>query len=403
MGGPTGVGRKTDATGSPNLLIESVWFAGLGGAGLLLAVWGVDVLFKLLPPLPHLPVGYEMRLSGSVLLFSAGLTVLTGVLFGLVRPGRRRRPNLNEPLKQTGANGRTGRRPPSSAHGVGDRRSSLGGGVLTGMTLMRAQPATSAQESISAWIPTSLGGRIPPAVIGYDDERTRHTYRRSARGARGVARRREASPSRTGCHWVWKAEAALALPPPLSARSRRAHVCRHQHRLAALFRYLAHSNSAGREFDERDDFAAARVVVINHGWRTAISPGRDPLGLNVEFWGRSWRVVGLAKNGPYRALNEPGQPFLYVCEPQVGDRSLAAVVRSAGEPRALAQAVEQTAMAIDPLLKPMAALALTEYTAGAFIVPRMAAILVAALGGWRWCCRLGHLRGDRLLRQPAHP
>jgi ABC-type antimicrobial peptide transport system permease subunit len=91
-------------------------------------------------------------------------------------------------------------------------------------------------------------------------------------------------------------------------------------------------------------------------------------------------VVGVARNGKYRFLNEPPQPFIYVCEPQIADRSLATIIRTTGEPAAIARAVEKTALAIDPLLKPVAGLTLEQYTAGAFTIPRMAATLVAGLG-----------------------
>ena len=364
------------------LLIESVWLAGLGGGlGCLFAVWGVEVLFKLLPPLPHLPVGYEMRLSGSVLLFTAGLTVLTGVLFGLVPAWQAAQTNLNEPLKQAGRTGGPGAGHHRLRTALVIGEVTLAVVLLTGMTLcarslQQARKIDLGLDPAQVW---AAGFRLP--VIGYDDERTRHTYRRlreALEALPGVESVAFADWLPLGVEGGSSTRFAAAGYQPAPGEPMSAGISTVSPRYFATLRIPI---LAGREFDERDDFAAARVVVINQWLANRYFPGRDPLGLNVEFWGRSWRVVGVAKNGPYRALNEPGQPFLYVCEPQVGDRSLAAVVRSAGEPRALAQAVEQTAMAIDPLLKPMAALALTEYTAGAFIVPRMAAILVAALGG----------------------
>jgi predicted permease len=137
---------------------------------------------------------------------------------------------------------------------------------------------------------------------------------------------------------------------------------------------------AGREFAERDDASAPRVVVINQFLADRYFAGRNPLGLKLDFWGREWLVVGVARTGKYRALNEPAQGFIYVAEPQVGDRSLAAVVRTTGDPRAIARAVERTAVGIDPLLKPVTALTMIDYTAAAFAIPVVAATLLTGLG-----------------------
>jgi hypothetical protein len=137
---------------------------------------------------------------------------------------------------------------------------------------------------------------------------------------------------------------------------------------------------AGREFDERDDAKAQRVVVINQVLADRYFAGRDALGLKLDFWSREWLVVGVARTGKYRALNEPSQAFIYVAEPQVGDRSLVAIIRTTGDPRGIARAVERTAVDIDPLLKPVAALTMVEHTAAAFAIPGIAATLLTALG-----------------------
>jgi predicted permease len=137
---------------------------------------------------------------------------------------------------------------------------------------------------------------------------------------------------------------------------------------------------AGREFAERGDANAPRAVVINQFLADRYFAGRNPLGLKLVFWGREWLVVGVARPGKYRALNEAPQAFLYVAEPPVGDRSQAAIVRSTGDPYAIARSVEPTAVGIDPLLKPVTALSMIHTTAAAFAIPRVAATLLRALG-----------------------
>jgi len=83
------------------LLTESVLLALVGGVlGLLLAIWGKGLLLSLAPE--DLPRVRDASLDGWVLAFTAGITLLTGLIFGLVPALQASRPNLNETLKDAG-------------------------------------------------------------------------------------------------------------------------------------------------------------------------------------------------------------------------------------------------------------------------------------------------------------
>src|SRR5204862_2494350 len=132
----------------------------------------------LLPAVPHLPVGYDMRLSPTVLLFCAVVSIVTGVLFGLAPAWQAVKTNLNDTLKQSG---RTGA-PSSHSHWLRSflvvSEVALALVLLIGMTLC-ARSLQHAGQIDRGLDPTHVWGagfRLPP--VGYDEDRTRNTYRR---------------------------------------------------------------------------------------------------------------------------------------------------------------------------------------------------------------------------------
>ncbi len=85
------------------LLVESVLLACLGGAlGVVLAVWGVDAIKALIPEAMRFPRLDEVRIDAAVLSLTGGVSLLTGVLFGLLPGLQASKPDLNESLKETG-------------------------------------------------------------------------------------------------------------------------------------------------------------------------------------------------------------------------------------------------------------------------------------------------------------
>jgi predicted permease len=89
------------------LLTESVLLSGLGGAlGLLLATWCLPVLLSLAPQ--GLPLPEEVRIDGAVLAFTLGVSVLTGLLFGLLPAWQASRPNLQGSLKVSASRATSG-------------------------------------------------------------------------------------------------------------------------------------------------------------------------------------------------------------------------------------------------------------------------------------------------------
>jgi predicted permease len=362
------------------LLTESVLLASLGGVfGCAFAAWGVNLMFKLMPATP-LPIGYDLRLNGTVLGFSALATLATGILFGLAPAFQAAKTDLNETLKQAGRAGvpthhRHWLRGALVVSEVAMSLVLLVGMTLCARSLQHARRIDLGLDPRNVW---GAGFRLPP--VGFDDDRTRGTYRRlrqelaSLPGVESVAL---ADWLPLGFEGGSTTRFAADGYRPAPGEPMVAGVSTVS---PGYFRTLRIPIVAGREFAERDDANAPRVVLINQFLADRYFAGRDPLGLKIDFWGREWLIVGVARTGKYRALNEPPQSFIYVAEPQVGDRSLAAIVRTTGDPRAIARAVERTAVGIDPLLKPVAALTMVEYTAAALAVPGMAATLLTALG-----------------------
>ena len=87
------------------LLTESILLSLVGGTvGLLIAYWGVDALVATLPDsqLNALPFLKSLRLDATILAFSFGLSLLTGLVFGLAPAIQSSRPDLNEVLKEGG-------------------------------------------------------------------------------------------------------------------------------------------------------------------------------------------------------------------------------------------------------------------------------------------------------------
>src|ERR1044072_1492171 len=95
------------------LLTESLLLALIGGAaGLLFSVWGIEFIAKGMPPTftKFIPGWRHMGIDATVLLFTLGASVLTGIVFGIVPALQATRTNLNETLKEGGQRGSTGGR-----------------------------------------------------------------------------------------------------------------------------------------------------------------------------------------------------------------------------------------------------------------------------------------------------
>jgi predicted lysophospholipase L1 biosynthesis ABC-type transport system permease subunit len=121
-------------------------------------------------------------------------------------------------------------------------------------------------------------------------------------------------------------------------------------------------------------------VIINQEIARRYFADRDPLGLSLHIWGFERTIIGIARTGRYRSLNEPPRAYLYMPLDQIGDHTLAAVLRTQGNPAAIAGDVERTAASLDSQARPMASTAMTDFMAAAYLVPKTAAWLLAVLG-----------------------
>ena len=366
------------------LLTESMLLAALGGAaGLGLAYVGLDFLVTLIPA--ETPRTGNIAISGIVLIFSLGLSVLAGLLFGLAPALQTSKPDLQTPLKEGG-------RIASSAGGrlrsllvVSEIALALTLVISAGLLiksfwrLYHVHPGFEADHVISFQL-------SPSGFSGSKDEgpaRARVYYRQ-------VLERLAHLPgvqSVGGIHLLpmgdnnWDPALRIEdrpLPPGASAESINWRLV-----TADYFRAMNIPLLQGRAFTDADNEAGEKVALINDTLAKKFWPGESPLGkrINTGFEGKGvWvTIVGVVGDVRQQSLSVPTVPEMY--RPFFQHTSLpplTIMVRTATTFSALAPSIRSAVWSIDnnvPItdLQPM-----TEVVAQSISQPRSTMLLLTA-------------------------
>lgn len=363
------------------LLTESVLLAACGGAlGLGLAYWVVDAMMAFKPPL-DIPLSTELHIDYRVLLFTAAVSVLTGVVFGLLPALQATNPDLVPALKdETSISGysRSWLR-----NGLVVFQVSLSllllicaGLVLRG--LQRAQllsPGFVAQHAIEMSFDLNLQG--------YDGPRSKQFKRELLERVRAIP----------GVQY-----AGLSNFVPLSMNINNNSVFVEgapQERGANIPMTMTSSASPGfvpalgvdllegRDFTEQDGDTKPRAAVVNETFARRFWPGQSALGKRFSFEGVTgpWiEVVGVMRDGKYFSLGEDPSAFVYVSLRPANGSYLTMVVRTASEPQGVIGALSSEFHQLDANLPVYNIKTMTEHMALPLFPARVAATLLGSFG-----------------------
>ncbi|MFL6520831.1 MAG: ABC transporter permease [Chthoniobacterales bacterium] len=287
------------------LLTESVLLAVVGGVlGAVLAAWAIPVLMAMAPPALR---GFkDIGLNAQVLGFSLGVSVITGILFGLVPAISSSSSNPAESLKQ-GERGSTG---------GGSRRRAILIATEVGLSLILLIGAGLMIKSFANLTKVAPGfnsDRLLIFNIGAsaraDEESQVHFYQQ-------ILQRVAAVPG------VQSAAAISRLPFSGGNSSRtfnRSGSTKQDQadiRIATpdYFRTMGIPLVRGRNFDEHDIKGSTPVTIINEQTARDVFPGEDPIGQFIENYGpknEKLQVVGVVGNVRHLALETAPRPEIY--------------------------------------------------------------------------------------------
>ncbi len=341
------------------LLTESAALALAGGAlGLVPGLAGVRILLALHPgDIPRIgPHGAAIALDWRLLGFTAAVSILTGLVFGLAPALATSRAGLGSALREGG--GRSG----SSRHGNRTRA-----------TLVAAEVGLALVLSIGAGLLIRTFAALRGVNPGFDSHHVL-TLRMSLAGSRfrtayqvnqlvrDGAGRLDSVPGceSSGASYVLPLEGAFGVPFNVIGETSPAR--RYDGRgwigvSPGYFDVFKIPILRGRGFNDRDDASAAGVAIVNQTLARQFWPHRDPLGGRIVLgreYGREFeepvrQIVGVTADVHDSGLDRNPGPIVYVPLAQVTDgiTRLAAraaplvwIVRTKPEPRALGPAIE---------------------------------------------------------------
>jgi predicted permease len=333
------------------LLTESVMLALAGGVvGLLLAVWGIEALVRLGPA--NLPRLKDVGVDYYVLGFTLGLSVLTGLLFGLAPALQTTKVDLNETLKEGGRSGTdAGRRNRVRRLLVVSEMALalmllVSGGLMirSFLGLLSIEPGFNPKQVMTMTV--SLAGS------------EHNTPEKRAAFFNELMSRVEALPGVQSTSAInhlplggdiWNLGFTIeGRPAPLPGESQSAvyRVVRPKY-----FQTMGATLLKGRDFTERDTATAPGVVIINEAFARRYFPGEDAVGRRINVSNDEMNpreIVGVIRDAKQNDLTAQANPETYLPHLQAAQgKSMTLVIRSASEPARLAQAVQAQVWAID--------------------------------------------------------
>jgi putative ABC transport system permease protein len=340
------------------LLAESVMLALFGGAiGCLMAAWGFDALVKLIPEgmAKYIPGWNRVGVSYAALFFTASVSILTGVLFGLAPAWQATKTNLNETLKEGGDKGAPGK------SGRGLLRNGLVAAQLAIATVLVIGAGVFTRSFIEI-LRADLGIK-PDHVVTMNLELPRDKYPEGEQRRnlfQQLLQRVEALPGVTGAGVVdtlpmtgsYNSSGFQIVGQPPFEKGKEPFA---EWRIATpgYFAAIGTELRKGRLFNARDDAQAPRVVLVNEAFAARYLKGLDAVGQRVGFGDAksgSSEIIGVVANVMNEDLDGSQEPGLYFPFAQTPSLHMTLVIRAPGAHTRIAPAVRESLAALDPRL-----------------------------------------------------
>ncbi len=374
------------------LLTESLLLGLISGAlGLVLALWGMDLLLKAIPI--DIPFWMKFDLDGRVLGFTALCSLLTGFLFGTAPALEASNPDLNETLKEGGRSGAGGgRHRLRSLLVVAEIALSLvllvGAGLMmrSFISLQSVNAGINPEGVLTMYI--ALPGakyRAPEKRIAFFSQLLERV-----RAIPGV----KSAGSNSGLPLAgnnWGRSLTVEGFPVLSVGG--APVINHCVISPGYFSAMGISILKGRDFDERDTRTAPKapqlaardevmsgpstgVTIIDERLAREYWPDEDPIGKRIRFGppedNEPWHtIVGVVAEVKHQRLDASTRESVYLpfAQMPIGGSSLA--IRTAGRPESLITAVRAQVRELDSDLPLTRVMPMTEVVARSVWQPRL--------------------------------
>ncbi|HEV2417555.1 MAG TPA: ABC transporter permease [Terriglobia bacterium] len=334
------------------LLTESVLLGVAGGAaGLVIAKWALSVVRSINPG--NIPRLDDIRINGAVLAFTFGISLVTGILFGLAPAWRALVIDLNASLK---SGGRTGQ----SYGGPGFARNRLrgllvvselalslmllvGAGLLirSFTRLQNVPPGFSTKHILSMQVAaTGPSYRQDKAVSQFYQEVNDRVAHLPGVDAEGLV---SALPLSGEVGWGGIHVEGYTPPP--------GHELQVDRRVASVnyFRTMGIPLVQGRFFSEHDRGDSQQVAIIDAKFARRFWPHESPIGRHVWFDPKKpitiTGVVGVVKE---YGLGAEGKIAIYFPQQQAADNYMFLVARTSSDSAALAGAITREIHAVDP-------------------------------------------------------
>ena len=368
------------------LLTESLLLSLLGGLlGLLMAYWVTDLMEGFVPVLQYNVIENFFSLDSRALIFTAVISLATGLIFGLAPAWHSSNPDVVPILKgdldanQRAKGRRLSLRPALVVVQVALSLVVLVCGGLFIKSFRRAQtmdPGFGTKQALIAM--------IDPELVGYDTERSRDFYRQAMERvsslpgveAAGTARLLPLGDSSNSNGPVLREGETLARGS--AGRTIMTNVIS-----SGYFRAMQIPVVNGRDFDDRDHAKSQRVVIINEQMAEVLWPGDNAVGKRILVGTESrepLEVVGIVQTGKYRTLAEDPKPYIYYPMTQRRPAMMSLVMRTNVDPRGLVGAVRKEIQNIDRSVPISKVKTMTEHLTYALWAPNMAASFSLAFG-----------------------
>ena len=335
------------------LLTESILLSLAGGiAGLLIAIWGVPALVAVLPQsqLNAMPFLKSLNIDASILAFSFGLSLLTGLIFGLAPALQSSKLDLNEALKEGG-------RQTSAGSGHRLRSAMVVSEIALAVVLLIG--AGLMMKSLLRLLRTNIGFQTeniltmtviapqqkytdPNQQVNFNDQLRQRVQALPGVAGAGTVNILPVNSGNTTRFYI------DGDPIPAPGKETEANI-----RTVSedYFKTLGVPLLAGRMFDEHDTPDKPGVVIIGKTIADRMFAGRDPVGRLLKyssFQGQGDLIVGVVGDVKITGIDEALRPVLYYPFRQNSSTFANLVARTNTDPTALAAAIRGEVRNLEP-------------------------------------------------------